>query len=54
MIKKDFEDLVVGSSQFYSLDRCIKCLAVMNIGEKCFSTVILKKPQPDKSVNSCD
>jgi hypothetical protein len=49
LIKKDLENLVVGSSQFYSLDRCIKCLAVMNIGQKCFSTVVLKKPQPGNS-----
>ena len=51
MIKRPVDDLVVDSTNVYSLDRCFKCLKVLNLGEKSFCTVILKKEKPDESAD---
>jgi hypothetical protein len=41
----------VESFAVYSLDRCIKCLGVLNLGERSFCSVVLRKggPGPDDS-----
>lgn len=43
MNKKAAQDLTVDSFQLYSLDRCIKCLAKLNLGQKTFCRVKLTK-----------
>lgn len=40
------QDWSVDSHQIYSLDRCFKCINVLNLGELCFCTVKLKKTKP--------
>lgn len=39
----DPDDLFVEATSIYALDRCIKCLNAMNLGENCFCTVVLRK-----------
>ena len=51
MIKKSIPDMVVDSSRIYSLDRCFKCLNVLNLGQKSYCTVVLKKQKPDGGRN---
>lgn len=39
----DPNDLFVETTSIYALDRCIKCLNAMNLGQNCYCTVVLKK-----------
>ncbi|MDR1612377.1 MAG: hypothetical protein LBT97_06275 [Planctomycetota bacterium] len=42
MTEKTAKDLEVRSYQVYSLDRCLKCLNKLNLGDRCFCAVTLK------------
>lgn len=42
MNKKTTREVAVESYQVYSLDRCIKCLNVLNLGQQSFCAVTLK------------
>lgn len=52
LIKKLGQDLVVKSSRVYSLDRCFKCLNTLNLGEKCFAVVKLRKENRNENGES--
>ena len=42
MNRKTGEKMAVDSYKIYSLDRCFKCLSVLNLGQKAYCTVLLK------------
>ena len=48
MLVEPTNNLVVESTNIYSLDHCLKCLSALKLGERCFVAVSLRQAAGDE------